>query len=45
MGSKNIVLAGQEYYLNYIGNVQIKISPFSFFQVNTLQTRKLYDIG
>lgn len=44
MGNKNIILAGQEYYLDYIGNVQFKISPFSFFQVNTLQTRKLYDL-
>lgn len=44
MGCKNIILAGQDYYLDFIGNVRFKISPFSFFQVNTLQTRKLYDI-
>lgn len=44
MGNKTEVLAGKDYYLDYIGMIKFAISNRSFFQVNTLQTKKLYDI-
>ena len=36
-------LWGQDYITDYIGNVKYQISPLSFFQVNPVQTRKLYE--
>ncbi|MCG8514445.1 MAG: 23S rRNA (uracil(1939)-C(5))-methyltransferase RlmD [Halanaerobiales bacterium] len=44
MGEQMVLLAGQDYYVDYIGPVQFAISPASFFQVNTLQTERLYRI-
>lgn len=43
LGKETGVIAGRDYYLDYIGNVRFAISINSFFQVNTLQTRNLYD--
>ncbi len=34
---------GQDYITDYIGNVKYQISPLSFFQVNPIQTAKLYE--
>ena len=34
---------GQDYITDYIGNVKYQISPLSFYQVNPVQTRKLYE--
>ncbi|MFW5992472.1 MAG: 23S rRNA (uracil(1939)-C(5))-methyltransferase RlmD, partial [Halanaerobiaceae bacterium] len=44
LGKDNILLQGQDHYFDYIGRLKFKISPLSFFQINTLQTRKLYDV-
>ena len=33
---------GQDYIEDYIGNVKYRISPLSFYQVNPVQTEKLY---
>ncbi len=42
MGNKNIVLYGDEYITDYIGEFRFMISPLSFFQVNPVQTEVLY---
>ena len=36
-------LWGQDYISDYIGEVQYRISPLSFYQVNPVQTEKLYN--
>ena len=36
-------ISGKAYLTDYIGDVAFKISPQSFFQVNTVQTEVLYD--
>ena len=38
-------LWGQSYIEDYIGNVKYQISPLSFFQVNPVQTEKLYGLA
>lgn len=38
------VLWGSQYIHDQIGDIRYRISPLSFFQVNPLQTRKLYDL-
>lgn len=43
-GNETHLIKGEEYYIDYIGNVKFAISPESFFQINTLQTQKLYDV-
>ncbi|MGM0502710.1 MAG: 23S rRNA (uracil(1939)-C(5))-methyltransferase RlmD [Bacillota bacterium] len=43
LGSEIKKLAGKDYIIDYIGNIKYQISPLSFFQVNTLQTKVLYD--
>lgn len=42
MGERTTVLWGQPYITDYIQDVTFQISPQSFFQVNPLQTEKLY---
>ena len=42
MGKDIHILWGQGYITDYIGNVKYQISPLSFFQVNPVQTEKLY---
>lgn len=42
MGNEIINLYGPGYITDYIGNVQYRISPLSFYQVNPVQTEKLY---
>ncbi len=44
LGKENIVLLGEGYFYDYIGDCRFKISPHSFFQVNNSQTVKLYDV-
>ena len=34
---------GRDYITDYIGNIKYQISPLSFYQVNPVQTRKLYE--
>lgn len=45
MGSTFRVLWGQEYITDYIGNIKYRISPLSFYQVNPVQTEKLYSLA
>lgn len=37
-------LFGEPYITDRIGDIQYRISPLSFYQVNPVQTKKLYDI-
>lgn len=43
MGQEMRSVWGQDYITDYIGNVKYQISPLSFFQVNPVQTEKLYE--
>ncbi|WP_341876815.1 23S rRNA (uracil(1939)-C(5))-methyltransferase RlmD [Defluviitalea saccharophila] len=43
LGDKITTLWGQDYITDYIGDVKFEISPLSFFQVNPMQTKVLYD--
>ncbi len=42
MGSRIISLLGPGYITDSIGDVEYRISPLSFYQVNPVQTEKLY---
>ena len=42
MGESFEVLWGQGYITDYIGKIRYQISPLSFYQVNPVQTEKLY---
>ena len=43
LGDKCKTLWGEDTITDYIGDVKFKISPLSFFQVNPVQTKKLYE--
>ena len=45
LGREIKVLWGQSYITDYIGNVKYQISPVSFYQVNPVQTEKLYGLA
>ena len=45
MGDSYEILRGQGYITDYIGNVKYQISPLSFYQVNPVQTEKLYGLA
>ena len=45
MGDSYEVLWGQGFITDYIGNVKYQISPLSFYQVNPVQTEKLYGLA
>lgn len=42
LGDEVITLWGQETISDYIGDIKFEISPLSFYQVNPVQTEKLY---
>lgn len=42
LGRKNIILYGPGHIYDFIGKYKFKISPMSFYQVNPVQTEKLY---
>ena len=42
LGNENKVLYGDGYIYDYLGEFRFKISPMSFYQVNPIQTEKLY---
>ena len=44
MGEHQIVLNGKEYIIEKLGDYEFMISADSFFQTNTKQAEKLYDI-
>lgn len=43
LGRETRVLAGDEQIIDFIGELKFEISAQSFFQVNTLQSKVLYD--
>ncbi len=43
LGEKCILLSGREYITDKIGDVSYRISPLSFYQVNPVQTKRIYD--
>lgn len=45
MGNGFEVLYGKGYITDHIGDVAFRISPLSFYQVNPVQTKKLYEIA
>ena len=45
LGERIIPLLGEPYITDSIGDIQYQISPLSFYQVNPVQTRKLYDLA
>lgn len=45
MGKEIRALWGQSYITDYIGDVKYQISPLSFYQVNPVQTEKLYGLA
>ncbi len=45
MGQRIKSLYGDSYITDHIGGVKFQISPLSFYQVNTVQTEKLYGLA
>ena len=43
LGKENIVLYGKGYIKDKLGDFTFKISPLSFYQINPIQTEKLYN--
>lgn len=43
LGEELILLWGKEYITDTIGDIRYQISPLSFYQVNPVQTKKLYE--
>lgn len=42
LGDKTEIIFGDGYIYDYLGDKKFKISPMSFYQVNPVQTEKLY---
>lgn len=45
LGKKDYLLAGKAQIVDKIGDVEFRISPKSFFQINSLQTPRLYQLA
>jgi 23S rRNA (uracil1939-C5)-methyltransferase len=45
LGQENITIYGDGYIEDVLGEYRFKISPLSFYQVNPVQTEKLYGLG
>ena len=45
LGSENNVLYGDGYIYDKLGDYTFKISPLSFYQINPIQTEKLYNLA
>ncbi len=45
MGDRAETLWGKPYIEDYIGEIKFRISPLSFYQVNPVQTEKLYRLA
>lgn len=45
MGESYEILWGQGFITDYIGEIRYQISPLSFYQVNPIQTEKLYRLA
>lgn len=44
LGNEILPVLGEPHIKDYIGEIQYQISPLSFYQVNPIQTKKLYDL-
>ena len=42
LGDKTVLVNGRDYIVDYIGNIRFQISAKSFYQVNPVQTEKIY---
>lgn len=45
LGKENVVVYGDGFIKDKLGEYEFKISPLSFYQVNPLQAERLYEIG
>lgn len=45
MGKEIQTIWGKDYITDYIGEIQFRISPLSFYQVNSVQAEKLYGLA
>lgn len=45
LSNENIIIYGNGYILDKLGDYTFKISPNSFYQVNPVQTEKLYNLA
>ena len=45
LGKENINIYGEGYIYDKLGNYVFKISPLSFYQINPVQTEKLYNLA
>ena len=45
LGKENITIYGEGYIHDKLGNYTFKISPLSFYQINPIQTEKLYNLA
>ena len=45
LGKENITIYGEGYIYDKLGDYTFKISPLSFYQINPIQTEKLYNIA
>ena len=45
LGKENITIYGEGYIYDKLGDYTFKISPLSFYQINPVQTEKLYTIA
>lgn len=45
LGQKDYVVYGDDHITDQIGNLKFRISPKSFFQINSLQTPRLYNLA
>ena len=45
LGKENITIYGKGYIYDKLGNYTFKISPLSFYQINPIQTEKLYNLA
>ena len=43
LGNKSFKMYGTDFIMDKLGELKIKISPLSFYQVNPVQMKKLYD--
>ena len=45
LGKENVIIYGEGYIYDKLGEYTFKISPLSFYQINPMQTEKLYNIA
>ena len=45
LGKQNNIIYGKGYIIDFLNKYKFKISPMSFYQVNSIQTEKLYQMA